>query len=253
MKNSTTLIYDGTFNGFLTTIFVAFEEKLNVADIQRNSRSQSGLFTDTKTVFTHIATAKRVWDGIRNKSHNAITNIYFSYLSESEGIELVLYTYIQKLMEGNTGNYLNYSDGIVQRINQLSNSVSREKQRTENLVDFQLTKDNINFAIIKPDSNVLPLISRHFRNIYSNQSWLIFDMKRKYGIYYNQNHVEMISLKLQDIDFNNAYKNDDSVEQTNWTDHLKNMRIKSLINGKLHHSSVSKNNRTYIPTEKEAV
>ena len=37
MKNSKILIYDGSFNGFLTAIFVAFEEKIEVSDIQKNS------------------------------------------------------------------------------------------------------------------------------------------------------------------------------------------------------------------------
>ncbi|WP_190808838.1 TIGR03915 family putative DNA repair protein [Flagellimonas sp. S3867] len=258
MKNSTTLIYDGTFNGFLTAIFIAFEEKINVADIQRNGQNQSGLFSDTKTIFTHVDKAKRVWNGIRNKSHNAITNIYFSFLSESEGIELTLYTYIQKLMEAKAGNYLNYSDGIVQRVNQLASAVGREKQRTENLVGFQLTKDDIHFATIEPDTNVLPLISRYFRNIYANKSWLIYDMKREYGIYYNQNHVEMISLKLKDFGINKAHNsdvffNEELDQQTLWSDYIKNIHIKSLINRKLHPSGVSKNNKTYIPTEKEAV
>ncbi|MGW9686379.1 TIGR03915 family putative DNA repair protein [Flagellimonas sp. 2504JD1-5] len=258
MKNSTTLIYDGSFNGFLSAVYVAFEEKINVADIQKNGNGQKGLFSETKTIFTHVDTAKRVWEGIRNKSHNAITNIYFSFLSESEGIELILYSYIQKLVEAKTGSYLNYSDGIVQRVNQLAGSVRREKQRTENLMDFQPTKDGVQFASITPESNVLPLISKHFRNIYSNQDWLIYDIKRKYGIYYNQNHVEMISLNLQDISFGEMGKSDSFLNRTDnhqsfCNNDIRNAKIKSLINGKLHASNTSNRNRSYSRVEKEAV
>ncbi|WP_420322671.1 TIGR03915 family putative DNA repair protein [Flagellimonas sp.] len=258
MKNSTTLIYDGSFNGFLSAVYVAFEEKINVADIQKNGKGQNGLFSETKTIFTHVDTAKRVWEGIRNKSHNAITNIYFSFLSESEGIELILYTYIQKLMEAKTGSYLNYSDGIVQRVNQLASSVRREKQRTENLVDFQPTKDGVQFASITPEYNVLPLISKHFRNIYGGKSWLIYDMKRKYGIYFNQDHVEMISLNLRDLRFGEMGTSDSFLHRTgNYqslrNDSLKNTQIKSLINCKLHSSNTSNRNGSYSRVEKEAV
>jgi len=35
MKNSKTLIYDGSFNGFLTAVFIAFDEKIKVTDIQK--------------------------------------------------------------------------------------------------------------------------------------------------------------------------------------------------------------------------
>ncbi|MGX1930020.1 TIGR03915 family putative DNA repair protein [Flagellimonas sp. 2504JD4-2] len=258
MRNSTTLVYDGTFNGFLTAVFVAFEEKINVSDIQKNGQNQSVLFSDTKTIFTHVDRAKRVWNGIRSRSHNAITNIYFSFLSESEGIELTLYTYIQKLMESNAGNHLNYSDGVVQRVNQLASSVRREKQRTESLVGFQLTKDEVHFATIEPDSNVLPLVSKHFRNLLSDQSWLIYDIKRKYGIYYNQDHVEMVSLNLKDIHFtkihkSDAFLNDEYDYQTLWNDYFKSTEIKSLINRKLRTAQVSKSDKKYLSTEKEAV
>ena len=51
MNASTTLVYDGSFNGFLTSVFVAFDEKINVADIQKNNQSQNGLFSETETVF----------------------------------------------------------------------------------------------------------------------------------------------------------------------------------------------------------
>ena len=143
MKPSKTLIYDGSFNGFLTAVFVAFDEKINVADIQKNGQGQNGLFSETETIFTNVDKAKRVWNGIRSKSYNAITNIYFAFLSEEEGIELLLYTYIQKLMAAKKGIEMDYSDGFVLKISQLARSVGREKHRMEAFVRFQLTKDNI--------------------------------------------------------------------------------------------------------------
>ena len=127
MEQSTTLIYDGSFNGFLTSVFTAFEEKLNVADIQPNSQCQNGLFSESETIFTHVGKAKRVWNGIRNKSHSAISNIYFAYLSEVEGIELSLFRYIQKLMSIKNQKHNDFSDETILKIGQLARSVGREK------------------------------------------------------------------------------------------------------------------------------
>src|SRR6056297_3940960 len=206
MNASTTLIYDGSFNGFLTAVFVAFDEKINVADIHKNNQTQSGLFSDTETVFTNVEKAKRVWNGIRNKSHNAISNVYFAFLSEAEGVEMMLYTYIQKLMGTQNGKYLDYSDSTVLHIAQVAKKVGREKHRMEAFVRFQLTKDNIYFANIEPDFDVLPLLSKHFRSRYADQQWIIYDVKRKYGLYYNLQGVELISLDLQDIHANSIEK-----------------------------------------------
>ncbi len=258
MNPSKILIYDGSFNGFLTAVFVAFEEKINVADIQQNSQCQSGLFSETQTIFTNVEKAKRVWNGVRNKSHNAITNVYFAFLSEAEGIELTLYTYIQKLITAKNGKQLDYSDGIVLRINQLARSVGREKHRMEAFVRFQLTKDNIYFANIEPDFNVLPLISKHFRNRYADQQWLIYDVKRKYGIFYNEEHVELVSLNLKEVHFNKIHKSDAFLSeeydyQTLWNDYFTSTHIKSRINKKLHTQHVPKRYWKYLSEKKEAV
>lgn len=257
MKNSTTLIYDGSFNGFLTAIFAAFEEKLNVADIQKNGKGQNGLFSETETIFTNVEKAKRVWNGIRSKNYNAITNIYFAFLSEEEGVELLLYSYIKKLMAAKN-KQSDYSDGVVLRVSQLAKSVGREKHRMEAFVRFQLTKDNIYFANIEPDFDVLPLISKHFRNRYADQQWLIYDVKRRYGIFYNLEGVEIVSLDLNEIHFNRTRKSKVFAEneydyQELWNNYFKSTNIKSRINRKLHTQHVPKRYWKYLSEKKEAV
>jgi len=184
--------------------------------------------------------------------------VYFAFLSETEGVELMLYTYIQKLMATKSGKQLNYSDGIVLHISQLARKVGLEKHRMEAFVRFQLTQDEIYFANIEPDFDVLPLISKHFRDRYADQQWLIYDVKRKYGIYYNLDHVEMVSLNLKEVHFNKIHKNDafKSEEydyQTLWNDYFKNTAIKSRINSKLHTQHVPKRNWKYSSEKREAV
>ncbi len=258
MENAKTLIYDGSFNGFLTAVFVAFEEKAHVADIQKNSVCQNGLFSETETIFTHIEKAKRVWNGIHKKSQTAIKNIYFAYLSETEGIELLLYRYIRKLFAGQSSIHSDYSDGVVIKISQLAKSVAREKHRMEAFVRFQLTQDDLYFANIEPDFDVLPLISKHFRSRYADQQWLIYDIKRKYGIFYDLLNVEIVSLDLTEIYTNSINKNNRfSREEYNyqdlWNNYFKNTNIKSRINLKLHTQHVPKRYWKYLSEKKEAV
>ncbi|MBT2160629.1 TIGR03915 family putative DNA repair protein [Zobellia barbeyronii] len=257
MNATKTLIYDGSFNGFLTAIFVAFDEKAQIADIQKNSASQSGLFSETETIFTQMDKAKRVWNGIHKKSHNAIKDIYFAFLSENKGIELVLYRYICKLFTSETSIASDYSDDIVLKISQLARSVGREKHRMEAFVRFQLTKDEIYFANIEPDFDVLPLISKHFRSRYADQQWLIYDVKRKYGIFFDLNQVEIVSLDLDEIYTNSLNKSahfgdEEYNYQDLWNNYFKSTNIKSRINLKLHKQHVPKRYWKYL-SEKKAV
>ncbi len=258
MENAKTLIYDGSFNGFLTSIFVAFEEKAQIADIQKNTITQNGLFSEIETIFTHVEKAKRVWNGIQKKNHNAIKNIYFAYLSETHGIEIMLYRYIRKLFANQESIHLDYSDSIVLKISQLAKSVGREKHRMEAFVRFQLTQDNIYFANIEPDFDVLPLISKHFRSRYADQQWLIYDVKRQYGIFYNLEKVEIVSLDLTEIHANSIHKSDRFVYeeysyQDLWNNYFRHTNIKSRINLKLHTQHVPKRYWKYLSEKREAV
>lgn len=258
MENAKTFIYDGSFNGFLTSVFVAFEEKTQIAGIQKNTGSQNGLFSETETIFTNVEKAKRVWNGIQKKDHNAMKNIYFAYLSETNGIELLLYRYIRKLFANQASIYSDYSDGLVLKISQLAKSVGREKHRMEAFVRFQLTQDDIYFANIEPDFDVLPLISKHFRSRYADQQWLIYDVKRQYGIFYDLEKVEIVSLDLNEIHANSIQKSDRFVHeeysyQDLWNNYFKSTNIKSRINMKLHSQHVPKRYWNYLSEKKEAV
>ncbi len=258
MNTSKTLIYDGSFNGFLTAVFIGFEQKLSQADIQRSGQTQNGLFAETETIFTNVEKAKRVWNGIRNRSNTAVKNIYFAFLSEKKGIEPLLYHYIQKLMGSQENKASDFSDDAVLKINQLAHKVGREKHRMEAFVRFQLTKDDIYFANIEPDFDVLPLISKHFRSRYADQQWIIYDAKRKYGLFYDLQGVELISLDLEGIYANSIRKNqafttEEYEYQELWSNYFQSTNIKSRINKKLHTQHVPKRYWKYLSEKKEAV
>ena len=257
MNEAKILVYDGSFNGYLTAVFQAFEQKLTIADIQKEESAQSGLFSDAELVYTDVLKSKRVWNGIQKKNNTAIKNIYFAFLSETKKIELLLYRYIQKLFSETELLHLNFSDDIVLKISQLAKSVGREKHRMEAFVRFQLTKDAIYFSNIEPDFDVLPLISKHFKSRYADQQWIIYDVKRKYGIYYNLDTVEFITLDMAEIHNNKTRKSsvftDEEYEfQDLWNNYFKSTNIASRVNLKLHTQHVPKRYWKYL-SEKKAV
>ncbi len=254
-SKSKTFIYDGSFNGFMTAVFIGFEHGMGHADIQPTGSTQNGLFSETETIFTNIEKAKRVWNGIRSRNNTAIKNIYFAYLSQQKGIEPLLYCYIKKLMGGQGNKTSDFTDDCILKINQLAHKVGREKHKMEASVRFKLTNDDIYFAQIEPSFDVLPLLSKHFRSRYADQQWIIYDTKRKYGLYYNLKGVELIHLDLQE-DFTNSINRKivfDSVtddSQGLWNDYLKSINIKSRITKKLHVQHIPKLYATNLSEKK---
>ncbi|MBM1107244.1 TIGR03915 family putative DNA repair protein [Aurantibacter crassamenti] len=258
MADSRILIYDGSFNGFLTTVFMAFELNMPITDIQKNSTTENGLFVQTKTIFTNLDKAKRVWNGVQKKSNTAIKNIYFAFQSESKGIELILYKYIRNMYDQQEVFPEALSNPIELKIELIAKNVSREKQRVEAFARFQNTQDHIKFINLEPNFDILPLISKHYRSKYNEQEWLIYDIKRNYGIFYDLEKVEIISLDLQEFYSNNNYSKGllseldyNSLEV--FDNYFKSTSVKALINKKLLHQKVSEPKHEKTQLKREAV
>jgi len=237
MKNAKIIIYDGSFNGFLTVVFKAFEERLTIADIQRNNDVQKGFFTETETVFTQMDKARRVWNGIQSKNHAAIKTIYFAFLSEIRGVEFLLYKYICSLYNKPLMGPLDEMQTELSKVHQYAGMVAREKHRIEAGAEFKISGDDVYFSTIAPLYDVLPLVSKYYRLKFPNKEFIIYDLKRKYAIHYDSDHIEMVSMEL-------------TPEQH--TGPLTNTSIKSLINHKLFLTGKRNSASSYLG-EKTAV
>lgn len=207
-KLGKTLLYDGTFNGFLTTVFKIFEEKIDVQDIQKIGEGQNALFSELAMVETNLATAKRVWEGLSHKNHTALKNIYFAFLSEQKGIAFLLYQFIRKLYALPTSQSIEEEAMVASKIEQIAKLVRREKILLEGQLKMRLTKDEVYAQVIAPNFNVLPLISKHFRTHYGEKEWVIYDAKRAYGLHYQDSYIEIIELDLENNTFLNPTKNE---------------------------------------------
>jgi probable DNA metabolism protein len=250
MEKEKILVYDGSFNGFLTSVFMAFEQKINVINIQRKDEVQKGLFNDTQTILTQVPKAKRVWNGISQRSNLVMKNIYFAFLSETAGIEQLLYSYIQKIVAKGSNNHLDLTDDMAFKINHLANMVSKKKSQMEAFMKFNVSIDGVHYSIAEPSYNLLPLVSKHFRSNFGDIQWIIYDIKRNYGLYYDLHTIQLITLDSKEI-----YANKESLNgsfQTKpieaialWNTYFAKNSMKSLISNKLHTHQFSKPRRKY--------
>lgn len=258
MEKRSVLIYDGSFEGFLTCVFAVFEQKLKVTAIYTESEFQQDFFSIPELVTTDVEKAQRVKAGIaKHISPGGKRDLYFAFLSEEPGIELLMLNYLKKAFKDENFSSTDYGNPTILKISQVAKMVSREKHRMEAFVRFMLTKDAIYFAHIEPDFNILPLILPHFESRYANQKWIIYDLKRKYGLYYNLHATNYITLELSEKFFSGKSKTDffDASEeefQELWQQYIKSTNIKSRKNMKLHLQHVPKRYWKLL-TEKRAL
>ncbi len=257
MNPQTVLIYDGTFDGFLCSVFIIYEQKIMSPVIRKESQTNNQLFTITEKVITEELKAQRVWHGFRKKTtRNEQRDFFKVFLSEIKGVENTLLSYMQTIFKKKLNKNIDFSNKDILKISQVARMVGREKHRMEAFVRFQLTKDQIYFSNIAPDFNVLPLIIHHFKDRYADQKWIIYDTRRKYGIYYDLQTVEVITFEnLKGITATtrkNAYADDEVSFQKLWNTYFKNVTIKSRKNTKLHLQHIPKRYWRYL-TEKNNI
>ncbi len=239
------VVYDGTFGGFLTAVFEVYEYKFSDARIVKQSLYHASVFGQDHVTETNGDKALRVWQGwLKYAGKEAAESLYHSWLSELPQIEKYLLQYIQYLFAKKQSIASDFSHAAVLKIAQVTKQVHRERHRMEAFVRFQLTKDALYYAEVEPDYNVLPLLVDHFKNRYADQRWLIYDGRRRYGIYYNLETVEMVQLALSDevkqegISF--TFAEDEPLYQSLWKQYFQSVNIKARKNTKLHLQHIPK-------------
>lgn len=249
----TSIVYDGTFQGWLTAVFEVYEYKLNEVVIGTGHHQNAAMFAKFHTSITDDAKAARVWKGLSQKiSTAALRHIYKAFLSEQKGIENTLLQYVRYVFSSVRTIEHNYAHPAVLAVSQTAKKVDREKHRMEAFIRFQLTKDNLYYAICQPDFNVLPLIQKHFKDRYADQKWLIYDSTRKYGIYYDLINVDTVQINFSE-ESNNAVTILDEHEelyQQLWQQYFKSVNIAARKNTKLHIQHMPKRYWKFL-TEKQ--
>ena len=193
MKTGVILIYDGTFNGFLSGVYQAFEQRMEVVDIQQEGKLQSEFFAQTRNVVTVVEQAKQVWFTLREKNYESLKNLYFAFLSEVPGIELQLYRQIVALIKGSKDTGVKCTNPSPFNMADLAARVAQEKRKTETGLSLDFPKGKAPVVYLKPRYNILPLISKYFRLSYPSGPWMIFDRVRNYGLYYDGFKVTITS------------------------------------------------------------
>lgn len=252
-----TLLYDKTFDGFLSLIFEAFKNKLVPDRIEAYDFQESMLWTERVTIATNSENANRVWEALKNRlTARAYNAVYRIQLSGMPDAEMVLFRFIQKVFATKVNIEENYADPDVLRIKKLDKQICQEAERMSQFIRFQKTADGIYYASVDPQFNVIPLIVKHFQSRYADQQWIIYDSKRNYGFYYNLTETVLIHLSSDKVNPLNGKVNNDILAEEEihfqqlWKQYFKSTCIEERRNERLQMQHMPKRYWKYL-TEKQ--
>lgn len=193
-----TVVYDGSFEGWLTAVFAIYEKKLTAVNMYARQRVHSA-FGTTYNIPANSTQAARVWKGLQQRLlPQSLQQLQYAFLSEGRGIESNMLAYVRYIFANKLPVERNYANPAVLLIVQTARKVHREKHRMEAFVRFQQTKDGLQYAMLSPDYNLLPLLVRHFKERFANKQWMLYDCRRKYGIYYDGEKTTMVEMHVTD-------------------------------------------------------
>lgn len=246
-------VFDGSFPGFLTAVFESFERRhFDVTPIRQEEFS-GVLFEETLEIITDQEKAQRVQKGLKKTLKGTMTNDIFKvFLSEKPDAWKSCFNLIQKVFKGETEIFDNFGDADVITFDRTLTSVNRERHRMTAFIRFQKSDDSMFHCVIEPDFNVLPLIAEFFTKRYADQKWLIYDIRRKYGLLYDKQSVSEVYLTVTQQ--NSLSRPDDIIfidpkeeqYQNLWKQYFKSTNIEARKNLKLHLQHVPRRYWKYL-------
>ena len=250
-------VFDGTMTGLLSCVFRAFAFKQFDVRITQDAHTQTGLFDEVIMVPSNDQHAARVWTALKSKvSSQSLRYFYYSFLSEQDQAFNHMFGFACYVFKSAYKVDQDYGHADVLGISQWAKQVGREKHRMEAFVRFKKCQDGLFLSLVKPDFDVLPLITRHFKNRYQDQRWLIYDEQRHYGIYYDLNEIHQVKMNPQAIDqhIDTGFSQDFMIELDDeevlydqlWKDYFNSVNIEARKNLKLHIQYVPKRYWRYM-------
>lgn len=250
-------VFDGSFIGLLCCVFESYEMRERNVAIVWDKYQQPSAFDDVRPIFSDETKADRVWKKFTEKTGTTSRSFFYAYLSEQPQILQTLFQVMLYIFDHRENVIANYGNKHIQTMMLMAKKVGREKHRMEAFVHFKKESSGLFIAWIDPDFNVLPLIARHFKNRYADQQWLIYDTKRKTGIFYDKEKVLDVNIIPNQRETNNTLSTQvlDSSEELYdilWQDYFKSTNITERKNMKLHLQHVPKRYWKYLNEKKNS-
>ena len=247
-------VYDGTFEGVLTAVFEAYERKLFPDSLVAEGEMLPLFYDNLVPVTADAAKADRVWRALQKKLSPAGLSVVASvWLSEQPEAPMLLFRYVCKTVDAPQSSELNFGDEDVLLATQLARKVWKERSRIIQFLRFQKAADGTYFAVIEPEYNVLALALPHFTDRFADQTWLIYDRRRRLGYYYDLHEVREVSFSEEDM-LRFCGKPDDALLDSDellfqklWKAYFHAISIKERANPRLHRQNLPARFWKYLP------
>lgn len=224
-------VYDGTFDGLLTCIYEAFYRRENPDDIVPMDKLEENFLIQRYFITTDIEKSSKVYKSIEEKiSLESLRRVFNAYLSELPKSGIYILNYLRLGYKIGKDIDDNLANDIVRAIDKINIKVAREKHLFLGILRFKMLENDILYATLEPEFNIVGLIAPHFANRMSSENWVIHDVKRNVAAFYNKKEWIIRDFVAED---NLLIHEDEEEYEEMWKAYYKHMAIESRKNLRL--------------------
>jgi len=237
-----TLVYDGTFEGFLSLVYEVYYKKFQVEKILREFPATL-LLDDIITIEYDEKKSLKVLESLKlkftKKNFSVILNVF---MCDSKEFELNLLHFIiagfknQKQLE-------NINLPFVQNIQNLQKELFRHNHKMTGFTRFVELEDGLLYAKIDSKFNVVYFLGQHFLKRFNNQRYIIHDIKRQVAFIKENNFVGVQN--VEKFETPKVSVNEEKFSKL-WQTFFTSVSIESRKNKKLQRQMVPLLYRTYM-------
>ncbi|MGD9623136.1 MAG: TIGR03915 family putative DNA repair protein [Arcobacter sp.] len=236
------LVYDGSFEGFLSLVYEVYYKKLKPIKIYKTLPNEM-IFEEILELKTSKDNAIKVLIAIKTKfPKELIQRILNIFMCDSKEFELYLLEYIIIGFK-ETKQLYNINNSCVFYLNSLEKELFRNVHKLTGFVRFEELEDGTLYARVESKFNVVYFLGKHFLKRFNNQNFIIHDLNRKLAFVKIQN-----DFSVQEVAFFDEpnYSSNEQKFQKLWKSFFSGVTIKERINPKLQTQMVPLLYRTYM-------
>lgn len=182
------LVYDGSFETYLSLVYEVYYQKLEVSSIQKK-QPDTLVLEDIKTIAYKKDNSLKVLEALKKKfmkkNFETILNIF---MCDTKDFELDLLHFII-LGFKNQRELSNINHSFVFRIHNLQKELFRHNHKMTGFTRFVELEDGTLYAKIESKFNVVYFLGKHFLKRFNNQIYIIHDIQRKIAFIKNDSFI----------------------------------------------------------------
>jgi probable DNA metabolism protein len=236
------LIYDNSFEGFLSLVYCVYYEKLKPNKIYKKLPTEI-IFEEINNIETNEENSKKVFISLKKKfPKNILQRILNIFMCDTKDFEMQLLEFIIIGFK-NQKEFLNINNSCVFYINNLEKELFKNVHKMYAYTRFEELEDGSLYAKVDCNFNVVYFLAKHFIKRFNNQNFIIHDIKREIAFIKNENLVQIEN--ISSFETPNYSQNEEKFQKL-WKSFFNAVSIKERENKKLQQNQVPLIYRTYM-------